>query len=230
MTQDVAIGPGARVVVKKPAQVPWIGEVALPKSRLKPNEIVVRDEHGKPHLVRREHVRPWAARSVAATLAGEGGEVVRESAARATRERPARAPEQPKEPEQKNAQFLELVRRKPCCGCGAAAPSDPHHWAPKGLSGGMARKPDDLRTVPLCRACHDHFHDHGSLPGRSRPETREVFLAAQVSLVIEWNRAITATATFQLTRAEQLEKRVRELDGRRRSRDTQPMTPPPHPE
>ncbi len=230
MTEDVAIGPGARVVVKQSTKAPWDGEVVLPKSRLKPGELCVQDKHGKRHLVRRGDVKPWSARSIAATLAGDGGEVVRESAARATRERPAQAPEQPKEPEQRNETYLAFVRRRACIGCGAPGPSEASHWGPKGRTGGMARKAADERATPKCHACHAHLHQHGALPGKSREETREIILAAQVDLLIEWSRALTATATFQTTRVEQLEKRVRELDGKRRLRDTQPMTPPPHPE
>jgi len=46
----------------------------------------------------------------------------------------------------------EYVRQLPCCVCGRAAPSEPHHYPSRG-AGGTSK---DL--VPLCTAHHREFH------------------------------------------------------------------------
>lgn len=81
--------------------------------------------------------------------------------------------------------YLVYVREHPCCACTAPAPSDPHHYGPRG----MGQKTDDYRTVPLCRGCHDCFHQHGFV-ARFEAEadavqlTRVLFLQTQVDLMI----------------------------------------------
>lgn len=57
---------------------------------------------------------------------------------------------------------LSRVRGRPCCICGAPAPSDPHHFAG---AAGTALKCSDYLTVPLCRKHHDEFHSKGSIAG-----------------------------------------------------------------
>jgi hypothetical protein len=41
-------------------------------------------------------------------------------------------------------------------------PCDPHHFMQS--DPGLARKPDDMYTVPLCRECHTHWHMKAYLP------------------------------------------------------------------
>lgn len=66
------------------------------------------------------------------------------------------------------ADYLAFVRNQTCCSCGVDGPAtkegrlDPHHFM-EGY-GGTALKVSDYLTVPLCRKCHDHFHDHRTLP------------------------------------------------------------------
>jgi hypothetical protein len=87
---------------------------------------------------------------------------------------------------------MDFVREHPCCSCNAAGPSDPHHWALKGHGeGGMQMKHDDRRTVPLCRGCHDFFHDHRHLPELSVVSTRIHLLAVQNDLLVKWVRRIS---------------------------------------
>ena len=55
--------------------------------------------------------------------------------------------------------FLAFVRRKPCCACGAPAPSQAAHIRMASLamekrSTGMSEKPSDRWAVPLCADCH----------------------------------------------------------------------------
>ena len=63
----------------------------------------------------------------------------------------------------RTATWLELVRRLPCAFCGAAAPSDPHHYPGKGATGGGS----DLETCPACRTCHDQVHA-GTIPATAQ--------------------------------------------------------------
>lgn len=49
--------------------------------------------------------------------------------------------------------YLDFVRSLPCCICYANAPSEAHHWPPKGR--GEIR---DDKTMPVCRACHQLCH------------------------------------------------------------------------
>lgn len=78
--------------------------------------------------------------------------------------------------------YMEWVRGKPCASCAAGAPSEAHHYGPRG----MGSKTSDYLTVPLCRRCHQRFHDSGALPGSTPERTREAFLAAQVALLHAW--------------------------------------------
>lgn len=67
-----------------------------------------------------------------------------------------------------NEQYTRWVKSQQCAGCGQPA-DDPHHITGYGL-GGMATKPHDWFTIPLCRRCHDELHrdarafeaEHGS--------------------------------------------------------------------
>lgn len=55
--------------------------------------------------------------------------------------------------------FLAFVRRKPCCACGAPAPSQAAHVrfsdaASGNVNPGVGAKPSDRFCVPLCAGCH----------------------------------------------------------------------------
>lgn len=87
----------------------------------------------------------------------------------------------------RSSDFLAFVRARACCGCGKAGPNDPHHYGARGIG----QKTDDLRAVPLCRACHDGFHDRAFVPQDRIAvdpvrSTRERFLTAQVDALIDW--------------------------------------------
>lgn len=64
-----------------------------------------------------------------------------------------------KHPRERDNAHLAFVRRLPCIACGDWPPSQAAHvrsgysedgWAPTG----MAQKPSDWRTLPLCGSCH----------------------------------------------------------------------------
>lgn len=80
----------------------------------------------------------------------------------------------------RSAVYLAHVRERSCCICGKPGPSDPHHYGPRG----MGQKTDDLRTVPLCRGCHDAFHATGACPPYDATETALEFYRAQVDALI----------------------------------------------
>jgi hypothetical protein len=83
----------------------------------------------------------------------------------------------------RSRRYLAFVRSHPCCSCGALAPSEAHHWGPRAVG----EKTDDLRTVPLCRRCHDAWHGPaGTLPGRDRATSERLMLAVQVGLLVRY--------------------------------------------
>lgn len=83
----------------------------------------------------------------------------------------------------RSAAYMAYVRTHACCACSAAAPSDPHHWGPRGIG----QKTDDFRCVPLCRRCHDSWHDHHVVAGETdKVGTERRFALVQVRLLIEW--------------------------------------------
>jgi hypothetical protein len=55
----------------------------------------------------------------------------------------------------RSEEYLEFIRLRECCSCGAPGPSDPHHE--RKLDPGrpiMGGKISDFNCVPLCRICH----------------------------------------------------------------------------
>ena len=68
----------------------------------------------------------------------------------------------PKLDARRRRQHLSFIRQLPCVACGRAAPSEPAHVR-TGTDGGVAIKPGDRYTVPLCTACHAKQHRVGEL-------------------------------------------------------------------
>lgn len=85
----------------------------------------------------------------------------------------------PKEPA-RSKPYMRWVKRHDCMHCGAFMPSDPDHYGDHG----MAQKCSDFLTVALCRKCHD-ARGLNCLPGRTREETHQIMLGAQVMLMQE---------------------------------------------
>ncbi len=94
--------------------------------------------------------------------------------------------------------YLEHVRVRPCCVCGAPGPSEPHHFGPRGVG----QKCSDLRTVPLCSAlngCHDQFHQSACFlrVGYDTPALARLYLVeTQVSLLEEFMALTTIEAAW----------------------------------
>lgn len=53
--------------------------------------------------------------------------------------------------------YLDYIRQMPCKICGY--PAEPHHIRSTG--DGLGQKPDDRRTIPLCRLHHAEAHAWG---------------------------------------------------------------------
>lgn len=150
---------------------------------LKPSNI--RSRHPKPDplrpLSKRDLARaPVPSRAEIRGALRQGAEELR--AATQSRGRPFTpgGTARPKRPPLRSPAYLAFVREQPCCVCRAPAPSDPHHFGPRGIG----QKTDDRRTAPLCADCHRCFHDTGSLPGLSRVEAECVLYRAQVDLLL----------------------------------------------
>lgn len=67
------------------------------------------------------------------------------------------APEMRIPTQERNADYLALVRQLPCLKCGTD-PSEAAHVrfasAAFGKSSGLSKKPDDCWALPLCSSCH----------------------------------------------------------------------------
>jgi hypothetical protein len=109
---------------------------------------------------------------------------------------PLRAVPRPPKPA-RSRRYLAFVKQHVCCACKRPErPVDPHHWAPHR---GMSQVVSDFRAVPLCRPCHDHFHDKSNLPELDARTTRELFTAAQVELMDEFLSRAAARASERRT-------------------------------
>lgn len=80
------------------------------------------------------------------------------AAARAKREKALIRSSGQRQPRVKDPVYLNWIRRLPCVICGARLAEAAHVRAGYSTEGweptGMAQKPHDWRTVPLCRFCH----------------------------------------------------------------------------
>jgi hypothetical protein len=63
----------------------------------------------------------------------------------------------PKAPPGDFPRHLERIREMHCLVCWSPPPNEAAHIR-MGLAGGMAKKPSDLFTVPLCHKCHAEQH------------------------------------------------------------------------
>lgn len=97
----------------------------------------------------------------------------------------------PKRNQYRNEGFLDYVRAHACCACLRSGPSVAHHFMEN--SGGMAMKVDDTFTVPLCKSCHDCWHDHRYLPC-FKPEADE----ASFRIAVDRSRALQYQAQARL--------------------------------
>lgn len=82
----------------------------------------------------------------------------------------------PKPTTARDGSYLDHVRSKPCCSCGAPPRSHAHHVA----GGGMGAKCSDYLTAPLCATCHSWWHAKAELPSMASPHPLGVDAAKAV--------------------------------------------------
>ena len=80
--------------------------------------------------------------------------------------------------------YLAFVRARDCMHCFLPGPSEAHHYHPTNKGTGL--KPSDCHVAPLCRTCHQHWHDRGTLPGLTPEVSRQDFIREQWRLMAEW--------------------------------------------
>ena len=74
---------------------------------------------------------------------------------------PPRIPKKPKrETRWRSRAHCDFVRSHACCACYSTAAIEVAHLR-LGSGAGMGQKPDDWRTVSLCRECHAEQHSVG---------------------------------------------------------------------
>lgn len=118
--------------------------------------------------------RPTLTKMVAAWNA----DPARAPIVRASAVPPPAAPQPKPEAPERCPEWLAMIRKLPCCNCGARPPCDPHHEGPRGVG----QKCRDTRTAPLCRRCHQIYTDTNCLP--RPPEHGGGLLSRDASLSI----------------------------------------------
>lgn len=74
---------------------------------------------------------------------------------------PARIPKPPKRSSRFRSQaHCNFVRSHACCNCGSQTAIEVAHVR-LGSGAGISQKPDDWRTVSLCKHCHQEQHNGG---------------------------------------------------------------------
>lgn len=89
----------------------------------------------------------------------------------------------------RSREYLAFVRRvgreEGCINCEAREEIEAAHFGP---DGGGSLKPSDCYAAPICRCCHrsEGWHQHGTLPGRTREESEDLQRRAQLRLMCRW--------------------------------------------
>jgi len=136
--------------------------------------------HAKAKLAPGDRAKAWADAVLGPVPPAPHLEELKEHIRHAQRTELRAVPKPPKPG--RSESYLDYVRAMPCCACGAKAPSEPHHWGPRG----MGQKTSDFRVVPLCHEDHRAFHDTGSVRNRNRIATVQLFYATQVDCLVAW--------------------------------------------
>jgi hypothetical protein len=62
----------------------------------------------------------------------------------------------------RSGEYLDFIRLKECCSCGAPGPSFAHHSRKLDPGRATQGKVSDLNCVPMCAICHNA--EHGGYP------------------------------------------------------------------
>lgn len=84
--------------------------------------------------------------------------------------------------------YLDWVRTLDCAHCGAPA-DDPHHIKGVGHFSGIGRKAADWLVMPLCRPCHNAFHEQPELWSLQWEYITRTLDQAFLDGVVEFRRA-----------------------------------------
>ncbi|NVD45725.1 DUF968 domain-containing protein [Actirhodobacter atriluteus] len=96
---------------------------------------------------------------------------------------PPRIPKKPKRATRWRSQaHCNFVRSHACCACQSTAAIEVAHVR-IGSGAGIGQRPDDFRTISLCRECHSHQHRVGEIAfeafhGFSMAEMADAFAKA----------------------------------------------------
>jgi hypothetical protein len=91
-----------------------------------------------------------------------------------------------------------VIAGRACCAPGCRNPAEhAHHYARRHGGGGVALKPHDTFTVPLCSTCHNGAeHQHGALPHMTPDETEAFFFRNSLQLVTQWLERAKRPSSF----------------------------------
>ncbi len=78
--------------------------------------------------------------------------------------------------------YLDWVKTLSCSFCGVEPAGDAHHIRGRGNLGGTALKAPDQYVMPLCRGCHQMFHDTGD---RDLLDSQWQYIAHTLALAIQ---------------------------------------------
>lgn len=93
----------------------------------------------------------------------------------------------PKEMPVRDRAYLDWLKTQPCAACAHPHGCDPSHHGRHGVG----TKPSDLGAIPLCRRCHDFWHNTGRVFGReseSAEATKEWLCAKAAEFRREYER------------------------------------------
>ena len=106
-------------------------------------------------------------------------------------EHPSELRSVPKPPKPwRSSAYRAFVADMPCCITGETDDVEAHHHGPHA----MGQKASDAWCIPLSRAMHRYFHDHGTFPDMTREETDRYAVMQQVVCLASWCERINDAA------------------------------------
>lgn len=117
---------------------------------------------------------------------------------------PRKIPKAPKRATRWRSQaHCNFVRSHACCNCGSTAAIEVAHVR-TGSSAGMGHKPDDFRTVSLCRECHAEQHRVGEETFWKAYLVRQEYKQDVYDLIAEFNNASPKAAEIRRVQNERM--------------------------
>lgn len=104
-----------------------------------------------------------------------------------------------------NFAYRKFVKRFACCACLQNWWVDPAHTGPRGLR----QKATDLDIIPLCRDCHDKYHEIGR-------RNFEILWSIDISTIITELQEKAVACGIDLSKDDSPKKRLGVAGGLRR--------------